>query len=151
MFDRAGIYERFAMCYDAASPVQLAKTIGINHASAFRWRSGAKPVPWKRLKQLVNEQNISWDWLIEGREPKHFPEPSNRRAADFDWPGINRRFLDIFPDKTQQQIAEELGVGQVSASKWKHAEMHVPWEKLKYATETYGVRWEWLIEGRDFA
>ena len=147
MFDRRGIYQRFADCHEAESPVQLAKIIGIDHASVFRWRKGEKPIPWKWLQRIVDSRGVSWDWLIEGKGPKELPGYVIGSKEDFDWEGINERFLGLFPNKTQIEIATELNVSQATVSKWERSEEHVPWGKLKDAINTYNVTLNWLIEG----
>ena len=147
MFDWKSIYERFAECHGASTPVQLAKKLNIHHSSVFQWRSGTKPIPWHRMRSIVIRNHISWDWLLEGTNSiKH---RGDSLTDDFDWVGISRRFLSLFPDKRQTAIANQLGVAQETVSKWCRGEKHVPWERLKEATVTFNIRWDWLIDGID--
>ena len=148
MFDRQAIYLRFVECYGAESAVQLAGILGLNRKTVYQWESGARQVPWKRLKGLVDEQGIRWDWLLEGETPKALVNhdvaacrPLNRRE-------INQRYLSLFPALSQAELGRQIGVSQAMISYWSNATLQVPWEKLKIAVKDKSVTWEWLIEGR---
>ena len=146
MFDKHGIYQRVSECHATKTPYELAMKLGIDHSIAYQWYEGRRPIPWPRLKLLVDEQGLSWDWLIEGREPKHSRgdgknKPLSRHA-------INQRFLSLFPKMSQAQIGKELGVNPGTIFKWRHDISQVPWERLKYAVDNKGVTWEWLLEER---
>ncbi len=65
MFDRQGIYARFALCYRAGSAVELANLLELNRKTVYQWASGERQVPWNRLKRLLDDQLLSWDWLKE--------------------------------------------------------------------------------------
>jgi hypothetical protein len=101
-----------------------------------------------RMKKLVDEQGLRWDWLLEGKGPKFRQRIKTGRTKKFNRHAINRRFLGLFPAQTQAKLGESLGVSQAAVCKWRHAEMQVPWEKLKCAVDNYRVTWEWLLEGR---
>lgn len=147
MFDRHGIYERFCESYDMDSPVALAKMLGIPHSSVSRWRACITPIPWKWLRRAVNDRELSWDWLLEGKGQKHHSSNVLSKSEDFDWYEINRRFLSLFPNKTQFEIAEELDVSQATVSRWDTVQEPVSWERLGNAVKERGVTWDWLIEG----
>ncbi len=147
MFDRGGIYRRFLESHSTETPVQLAKKLGLSHSSVFRWRSGEMPIPWKWLRILVDEQDLCWDWLIEGKEPKHRRRAPRESGQPFDRHGINQRFLSLFPDLSNAKLGKEFGVRDTTIFKWRHGMEQVSWERLKYAVDTKGVTWEWLIEG----
>ncbi len=149
MFDWVAIYNRFAEVYEAKHSTELARILGVSKQSTHYWKTGKSHVPWRRLKKLVDEKCLSWDWLIEGKEPKLSCIQNTLPSGDFDWTGMSKRFLGLFPDKRQTVIAKQLGVAQETVSKWSRGEKHVPWEKLKYARISYGVSWEWLIQGYD--
>lgn len=147
MFDRQAIYARFAGCYGAESAVQLAGILGVNRKTVYQWESGARQVPWKRMKRVVDEQGLRWDWLLEGKEPKNRPNheatsyrPLNRRE-------INLRYLSLFPPLPQGELAKLIGVSQAMVSYWVTAKLQVPWEKLKAAVHDKGVTWDWLLRG----
>ena len=147
MFASREIYERFAECYAVKSAAHLAGILKLAPQTVQAWRRADAPVPPIRLKKVVDEMGISWDWLIKGTEPKRRPDCETYPTKGFDWKSINTRFLDLFSGKTQDQIAEELGIKQVNVSRLKSGDMHTPWEKLKYAAVTYNVTWDWLMEG----
>ena len=148
MFDKQGIFKRFAACYPADTIAELARTIGVHHSTVFQWRSGKNPIPWLRLKTLVDEQGISWDWLIDGVEPQRHSHTKNTFPRPLDRHAINQRFLSLFPGMSQAKVAKELGINQTTVFKWEHSISQVPWERLRYAVSTKGVTWEWLLEGR---
>lgn len=147
MFDNQKIYQRFAECHSLETPVQLAKKLGLRHASVFRWRSGVKPIPWKWLKSLVDEQGLCWDWLLEGKEPKYCPRTKKAPGSPFDRHAINQRFLSLYPDVSQVKLGKILGINEKMVFKWRHDIAQVSWERLKDAVDTKDVAWEWLIEG----
>ena len=148
MLDRQGIYQRFNACYGTETPYELAKKLKLNHAIVYQWQKGERPIPWPKLKTLVNEQELSWDWLIEGREPKHCPRRKGKKSETFECQGINQRFLSLFPNMSQAEIGKELGINPGTVFKWRKDISQVPWERLKDAVDIKGAAWEWLIEGR---
>jgi hypothetical protein len=109
-----------------------------------------RPSPKKpdEPKKLVDEHDLSWDWLIEEREPKSRKRRKNEVCAPLDRHDINQRFLSLFPGKSQAKVAEELGIKQTTVFKWHRDMSQVPWERLKYAVDNKRVTWEWLLEGR---
>ncbi|MCC8109294.1 MAG: helix-turn-helix domain-containing protein [Planctomycetes bacterium] len=146
MFDRTGIYWRFAECHDA-NYQKLAEIFGLSYKTTHHWQVGRGPIPWKYLKSLVDDQCLRWDWLIDGTEPKK-RKRCDKSAEPFNRHEINQRFLSLFPGMSQAKIAKELGFNQTTVFKWCHDMAQVPWEQLRYAVETKGVTWEWLLEGR---
>lgn len=147
MLDWPAIYVRFAQGYDENKPARLAKIVRVTKQSAHDWKKGKSHVPWRRMKTLVDNRGLSWDRLLEGREPKFANRTISKGLEDFDWNGINQRFLELFPNQSQEEIGRQLGVTQETVSKWYRGENHVPWDKLKYAHITFSVTWEYLIEG----
>ncbi|MCC8180084.1 MAG: hypothetical protein LIP23_04125 [Planctomycetes bacterium] len=127
----------------------MAQRFSVTPPTVFQWLSGVRDVPWSRLKQLADSQGISWDWLIEGKEPKKRRSRKSAAVAPLDQHAINQRFLSLFSDLTQNQLANLLGVSHVSVYRWRHDLRPVPWEKLKYAVDNKTVSWEWLLEGRE--
>lgn len=147
MFDRKGIYERVMAQYSVVRPVELARKLGIRPQVVLQWKEGVRQVPWLRLKALVDDQGLSWDWLIEGKEPKYRRHANKEAGQPFDRHGINQRFLSLFPDYSNAKLGKELGVNGTTVFKWRHDMEQVAWERLKYAVDTKGVTWEWIIEG----
>ncbi|MCD7909116.1 MAG: helix-turn-helix domain containing protein, partial [Clostridium sp.] len=147
MFDRQGIYERFASSYGATHSSQLAKIHNVARQTANSWKQRLNPIPWEYLKLLVDEQGLSWDWLIDGKEPKHRKRRKGEIIQPLDRHAINQRFLSLFSNMSQAKIGEELGgINPGTVYKWRHDIAQVPWERLKYAVDNKGVTWEWLIE-----
>ncbi len=147
MLDRQEIFNRFASCYAAPKLVELARMLGVTPKLIDHWKSGRAPIPWKKLKTLVHEQDLRWDWLIEGKEPKHQIRTAKEPEQPFDRHGINERFLSLFPDCSNAKLGKELGVRDTTIFKWRHDMEQVAWERLKHAVDTKGVTWEWLLEG----
>ena len=147
MLDRKGIYERVMTQYSVTRPVDLARKLGVKPQVVLQWKEGVRQVPWHRLKVLVDAQGLCWDWLIEGKEPKHQIRTAKEPEQPFDRHGINERFLSLFPDCSNAKLGKELGVRDTTVFKWRHDMEQVAWERLKHAVDTKGVTWEWLLEG----
>lgn len=147
MFDWTSIYERFTEGYGEKRPARLARLVGVTKQSAHDWKKGKSHVPWRRMKALIDQEGLSWDWLVEGKLPKTSKRPKVTVSEDFDWNGINYRFLDLFPGQSQEEIGQQVGVTQETVSKWHRGENHVPWDKLKMATISFNISWDWLIVG----
>lgn len=147
MFDWSGIYVRFFEAYEVKRSSELARLLGVTKQTAHSWKVGKSNVPWRRMKKLIDEKGINWDWLIEGHSPKCRSKQKFDEHNELNWNEINNRFLELFLDKRQHVIAGELDVSQETVSKWHRKEMNVPWEKLKYATDRFKISWNWLIEG----
>ncbi|MCC8115625.1 MAG: helix-turn-helix domain-containing protein [Planctomycetes bacterium] len=147
MFDRIGIYRRFASCHNV-NLRNLADLHGLSEKATQQWNVGKRPIPWKYMKALVDAQGLSWDWLIDGVETKHRPERAKKAVRPFDRHEINTRFLSLFNGMSQAKIANEIGVHQTTVFKWCNDMAQVPWKRLRYAVESKGVTWEWLLEGR---
>lgn len=149
MLDKEGIYQRFIDCYPVKGITELAAQFGIKYQTIHGWKQGKYPVPWPRLKELVDAQGLSWDWLIDGKEPKHRKRRKGEIIQPLDRHAINQRFISLFSNMSQAKIGEELGgINPGTVYKWRHDIAQVPWERLKYAVDNKGVTWEWLIEGR---
>lgn len=146
------INSRFLAFFPGKSQVQIAELYGISQPTVSEWVSGRAQVPWEKLKDLVDTQKVCWNWLLEGLEPKYraaaLDEPETERGV-FDTPGINNRFLSLFPDFTQKELAEYFGITQPVVSKWKTFDKQVPWDKLKHVVDSQGISWDWLLEGME--
>lgn len=71
MFDRAGINQRFLSFFADKSQADLMELFSVTQSAVSSWHTNRKQVPWEKLKYLVDLENITWDWLLEGREPKY--------------------------------------------------------------------------------
>ncbi len=54
----------------------LMHLFNVTQSTISNWRTCRKMVPWEKLKYLVEKEQITWDWLLEGREPKYRQPPS---------------------------------------------------------------------------
>lgn len=149
MFDKMAISNRFFSCYPGKSRRDMARIFGVCKATVTEWAREGN-VPWSKLKCLSDSQAVSWDWLLDGMEPKESAKEAivyDSTKPKFDSAGINQRFLSLFPDMTQTQIAHALGVTPGAVHEWHKNICQVSWQRLLDATETFGVRWDWLIDG----
>lgn len=123
--------------------------MGVHHSTVFRWlRDGA--IPWRKLKYLSDTKAISWDWLIDGLEPKSsFKSPIDLecKETDFNDAEINERFLSLFAGMTQSEIARALEITPQAVHEWAKAVRRVSWSHLAFAVTHFNVRWDWLIDG----
>lgn len=139
-----------AFVFQGKTQHEIAEMFGISRSTVGDWATGRAHVPWERLKNLVDTRQISWNWLIEGWGPQNRSfslAPPETDLISFDTPGINLRFLSLFPDKSQLELAEYFGVTQPAVSGWKRFDRQVPWEKLKMVVDSMQLSWEWLLEG----
>ncbi len=146
MLDYKAIYGRYESCLNAKSSGDLAHILSIARQTTNDWKNGKSKVPWWRLKELVDSQGISWDWLIDGKGEKYHTG-SKRRSKSCSTKEINNRYLSLLPSGlTQAQIAKRCEVSQVTVHKWLHGDEQVSWKKLEKAVRR-GATWDWLLEG----
>lgn len=149
MLDHMAISARFLSCYLEMSKSDIARFFDVCRNTVTEWETRGT-VPWSRLKYLSDSMAISWDWLLEGREPTNSDKPAKTprsKKPKFPRAAINRRFLALFGDMNQTEIASTLGVSSPTVSDWKHNKRQVGWERLEDAVDTFGVTWDWLIDG----
>lgn len=149
MLDKKKINRRFFECYADMDRQKIQQYFDSHHSAVGRWYHGTSPVPWKKLKHLVDTRGISWDWLLEGAGARTRAGGKSEGAKPFDRKGINRRALSVFEGELQEEVASLLCVSQSAVSSWKNCRRQVPWEKLKMIVDTRGVSWNWLIEGEE--
>ena len=143
------ISKRFFSCFSQLSRSELAEIIGVRRSTVTMFASKGS-VPSSKLKFLSDTQAVSWDWIIEGLEPKRSPKmPKTLRSTTpkFNRTAINKRYLSLFPKMTLTQIAEIVGVTPNVVSGWKLNKRMVPWERLQSAVDVFGIRWDWVIDG----
>lgn len=98
MLDKEGIYKRYIEDYAIPGITELAAYLGIKYQTIHGWKKGKYPIPWSRLKKLIDEKGLCWDWLIDGKEPKHRKRRKNEALKEeLDRHAINQRYLSLFP------------------------------------------------------
>ncbi len=149
MFDKMAMSQRFFSCYPDKSRSELGEIFGVRRSTVAEWATNGT-VPWSKLKYLSDSQAISWDWLIDGEEPKESSKKPNMPKTSkpiFPTARINRRFLSLYQGMTQTQIARALKAGTSTVNDWKTYKCQVPWQRLAQAVASFGVKWDWLIDG----
>ncbi len=147
MLDRKAIYSRFVSCYGESTPARLARRLGVVNQTVYDWESGKTMISKVRLKKLVNEESLHWDWLIEGKEPMRRRKVVGEPCNLLDRHGVNQRLLSLFPDMSEAKLAALFGVHQTAVHKWRHDRAFVSWGALEFAVTEKGVTWDWLFEG----
>jgi len=71
MLDRKSTAERFFSLHNSLNQKELSVKYGISQPGVNDWKSGKRPIPMKKLFLAVQEFGVTWDWLLEGREPKY--------------------------------------------------------------------------------
>ncbi len=71
MFDKKAINERFFSFFAGRKQAELMALFAVKQATISQWQNHRKQVPWEKLQYLVEKERITWDWLLEGREPKY--------------------------------------------------------------------------------
>jgi len=148
MADRQRVYERFAECYGAARPADLVKLFNLNSSTISNWKTGKRPIPRSRLKEAVDKYHLNWDWLLEGKLPKTRSTRHHDDGDPLNYQCITQRFLDLFGETSQTEIAAMLGVTPVTVHYMYEGKMNVSWDMMKYAINNFETTWEWLLEGR---
>ncbi len=146
MFNRQGIADRFFGCFPDATKADIARLLNVSWASVKQWETLKRPVPWSKLRYLVVTQHLSWDWLLEGHEPK-LRKSRKPRPENFDTGEINRRFLAYFDGMNRCAIGRALDVTHSAVFSWYSGAKRVPWEKLRRLVVDGSTTWEWLLEG----
>ncbi len=70
------ISKRFFSLFSNLDRSGLAGTFEVTPSSISEWRNNKKKIPWDKLIYAVQAKNVTWDWLLEGREPKYREPPS---------------------------------------------------------------------------
>ena len=149
MLDKMKISERFFSCYSGKLRREIGLLFGVRQGVVSEWATEGT-VPWSKLKYLSDSQAVSWDWLLEGVEPKESLKVAivpDSCSPEFDNEEITKRFLSLFEHMKQKQIAALLKVATSTVSNWKRNKKKVAWERLADAVDTFSVRWDWLIDG----
>ncbi len=74
------VITRIFEVYDHPVKYRLAERLGINKSVISQWTTSnhklwRKPT-WDVLIKVVEDRGVTWDWLLEGREPKYREPPS---------------------------------------------------------------------------
>lgn len=69
-FDTVAINARFLSCFKGMTKKELSERFGVSRHFIHAWFMDRKPVPWETLRYAVLHENVTWEWLIEGRDPK---------------------------------------------------------------------------------
>ena len=149
MFDKKAISQRFFSCYQGKSRRDMALLFDVSKDAVRDWIKKWN-VPWRKLKYLSDSQAVSGDWLLSGvgskDSGKEIRIPSST-SPRFNHRKMTSRFLSLFPDMTQTEIATLLDVTTSTVNDWTRHKNKVGWERLAYAVEAFGVRWDWIIDG----
>lgn len=65
-FDWNGINDRALSLFGDSRQEDIAKELGVSQSAVSSWKTYRKQVPWEKLKILVDDKHVTWDWLIEG-------------------------------------------------------------------------------------
>lgn len=143
------ISARFFSCYPGMSRGDVARIFKVNRTTVTEWATKGD-IPWNKLKYLSDGQAVSWDWILEGTEPKESTKKAKTPLSTkpkFPRAGINRRFRSLYLEMKQINMANALGVTPATVTDWKKNKMQVSWARLEDAVNTFGVRWDWLLDG----
>ena len=69
--DYSNLPERFFSLFEGVPQKDLIVELRTQQAQASRWKSGKEKIPWAILEYAVDNKKVTWDWLLEGIEPKH--------------------------------------------------------------------------------
>ena len=62
------ILDRIYSLYRVKTQVELGKALDVSPDLVSRWKIGKNKPTWKVLEKIVQEQSVSWSWLLAGKE-----------------------------------------------------------------------------------
>ncbi len=65
--NRHAINKRFLSLFPGISQARIAGELGVKQTSVYRWRHDMAQVARECLKYAVDNKEVTWDWLLEGR------------------------------------------------------------------------------------
>lgn len=66
------IVNRLFELYGVKTQTALSEKIGVKQTLISRWIKDASRAPtWETIGRIVADTHVTWDWLLEGREPKY--------------------------------------------------------------------------------
>ena len=73
------VTQRIFEIYDRPAKYRLAEMLGVNKSVVSQWTTSnqrllRKPT-WDVLTKVIDDKGVTWDWLLEGREPKYRQPP----------------------------------------------------------------------------
>ena len=78
------IVERIFEAYDSPPKSKLADMLQLDRSIISKWTTDDTEVKrhptWGMLQKIVDEKGVTWDWLLEGREPKYRRRSSRKQA-----------------------------------------------------------------------
>ncbi len=74
------VIQRLFEIYGTATQKELAEMLDVTPALVSRWLTDnpkEKRCPtWKTLCKVIEDKCVTWDWLLEGRGPKYWEQPT---------------------------------------------------------------------------
>lgn len=69
-FDTEGINNRYLSLFPPdLSQAELARLHMVTQVTMHKWQRKDEQVPWKKLHEATQKFKVTWEWLIEGRDP----------------------------------------------------------------------------------
>jgi transcriptional regulator with XRE-family HTH domain len=102
--------QRLSEAFGFATMADIARRIGVPHATIRNYFQGRMPAPDVLIK-IANETNVSLNWLLSGTGPMYV---SGREPLDFD-KMLERRIEEILERKLAPPAPEVQNLGQIDA------------------------------------
>ncbi|MCD7896140.1 MAG: helix-turn-helix domain-containing protein [Planctomycetaceae bacterium] len=66
------IVGRLFLLYDVSTQTALSEKLGITQTLISRWiKDPTRRPSWDTMEKVIEETGVTWDWLLEGREPQY--------------------------------------------------------------------------------
>jgi hypothetical protein len=65
------IADRFFSFYGETPQTDLITKFESSQTQVSKWKGHHEKIPFKVLEKFVERENVTWDWLLEGRMPQH--------------------------------------------------------------------------------
>lgn len=104
--------ERLRLAFNFASMADIARRIGVPHATIRNYFHGRLPAPEVLIK-IADETNVSLNWLLTGRGEIYLP---GARPVEFGWL-IEEKIAEIVDQKLAGRINTEVqDLGRIDAA-----------------------------------
>jgi len=102
--------QRLSEAFDYANMAEIARRVGVPHATIRNYFQGRMPAPDVLIK-IANETNVSLNWLLSGTGEMYL---SGREPLDFD-KLLERKIEQVLERKLAPPSADVQNLGQIDA------------------------------------
>lgn len=134
--------ERLKYAFDQASMAEVARQLGVPHATVRNYYRGRMPAPEVLIK-IANQTHVSLNWLLAGTGPMYLSDAGPPSFDRF----LNDRIAEIIDQKLAERgMAKPIELGRLDAG--PHFDIH---SSVDQYGDPHRVLSEWFNhEGREY-